>query len=1020
MSCETIWIKKNHQNNYVISSDNAYSKFMGLFSSKEGFKEGASFEMFPDSSTYYKNCKNWINTTTNLPIGKIINAIIDTIVSPFYEIDNGIEKLIIYFINMENVIDKKAIKTIKNKIGKSKINTNYFDFASKWTADMPSYFSKEVTSVANDINNTVKNIDLSKLAKNEMVNQVKNQALNVFDNANNSLKSANSSIAKKSNQFINSAQKIEFFSPNTQEPDVVDESASSEYIVLPPETPGPEPPISYKYSSLQSFLNVYQSKIDSFVENHSWIENYDLYNNFAQYYCQKFNEFETANCSYTTSDLINFNKEIDLSLYEIDKSEFNFGNPVLLPVLQNIEFTCFPDPNPLSIDELLDTIDNTIINENTQTPIPKKPAKKKRPPIDPTIKKDAQLIKEFIYQLLLLPVYFFISYNLYYVIYFRKKNKIVEGKLTELSCHEIEYPNWDWIFNNKYTGFITEFMFKPTQMFMVLLNCFKFDEFNYAFNKVLPYITFMLVFLIVMWGVFNHLPKLWKIIIGLYQFKIDAGVYSYCSGVIWLFFAISLIKGFVEKVVDEGMSMATGKSMVPPTPYTIAAKVLLFIVYWIFKGFVTASIIPFSACIFIIYLFMVLFGYCGIDNIKYINQYLYFKLFDKKNIPVDIFDEKQSENAGHGYKLYQTIAKIMNRFIFYIREPFKYIFYFMFEIVLLLLFESFKNKTDALLKSVKSKKIKIVLLVITYVIRILISIWVVIKGVKYKAFADEKDYEEIYEKIKEPDPECEVANFINVKSFFSSLTTQIKNLFDFDKSVEKFKDKFVKGVTDNPLLSKMGVDPDMITDAVENTDKTKLQDNLKMSGITDVSKIENIESESDISKLVSNPIVSDILGNSGVDPSVVKNVADGDFSKLEIKNDISNLKEDVSHLKEDVSHLKENSSNNITDALTTGLNEISKKTDINSNINDVMSNGLDQVSKIANDNEAVSKVKDTITNEVSKIANGNEVVSKIKDAAASSIGNISNVKDKVKNAISSNSSNLKNIASNALNFFKKK
>jgi hypothetical protein len=401
-----------------------------------------------------------------------------------------------------------------------------------------------------------------------------------------------------------------------------------------------------------------------------------------------------------------------------------------------------------------------------------------------------------------------------------------------------------------------------------------------------------------------------------------------------------------------------------------------------------------------------MFGFCGIDNIKYINQYLYSKLFDKEKVPVDIFDEKESETSGHGYKTYKKFANLFNKVIDYVREPCKYIFYFLFEIVLFILYESFNNKSNALLKSEKSKKIKIALLILTYIIRLLLGIWVVIKGIKFKDLVKEQEEQQLNGKIKDPDPKCESKNFSNVKSIFSSLGKQLYGLFDVDKSVEKYTNKLVDFVGDNPIFKEMGINKDTLKDMSKQFDPIKMANGFGVNNMSDVfstvsnmksgaSNMKNLTPVDKISKMLNNPEMANWLGNSMSNSSVLEKIKGGDFSSIQ-KSIMSESGFDPSHISEltdkfhemtsgsglDPSKIIEFASSSMFDA--SSINNLKEMaTSVGFDLSKIMeSDALDNIKKMAAEKGIdSSNIMDTVNNlknmatssglDVSKLMNTN-------------------------------------------------
>jgi len=549
--------------------------------------------------------------------------------------------------------------------------------------------------------------------------------------------------------------------------------------------------------SIDEYLKIYGVTINNIYNNHQWLEENDLSYNFAEYYCQRLTNFKNTDSSYNTQDLLTLNNQIDSDLYETD----NDGNPKLLNDLKNIEFTCFQNPN-------IDTSGNGVANAYTKTkdnkkpnlnkkPNPNKKVPAKLPTPDPLIMKDSILVKQFIYQILLLPIYFYISYNFYYVMYFRNDNVFgkenVEGNVEEnifkrLGCTENKFPDWNDFFDqdNAFTNFATELLFKPAGLITVFMNCFKNDSSIFAFNKIAPYITFMITFLIISSLLNSYSTQIWSILNQLYNYKIDSGLYSYCSIIIWLCFVISFFKSLIRTATD----FAAKSVVVPPTYVSIILTIFVFIVYWILKGILTAYIIPFSAVIFIVYVFYLMFFPVTTPIINNINQFINSKLFEKEKINVDLYEETDEDmNNSNSYKTFKKFGSLLNKIIDYVREPSKYIFYFFFELILWFLYGAFNDKIYASLESEKTPAIKTIFIIITLIFRILLAVWT---GMKWLNLSEYFKEQELKPTIEDPEPGCEKENFKEKKPIFQSLGKEIYRVLGINKEIEKNKKNVMK------------------------------------------------------------------------------------------------------------------------------------------------------------------------------------------------------------------------------------
>ena len=116
---ETIWKKKKPKRNVNNHVNNNYDGPYGeiLFNLQrpdinpifeknendnvkinEGFVEGASFEIFPDTKAYYNSCKSFFSGLKSSNKKKVFNSIIKMLVSPFSHVDEAIKNFLLYLI----------------------------------------------------------------------------------------------------------------------------------------------------------------------------------------------------------------------------------------------------------------------------------------------------------------------------------------------------------------------------------------------------------------------------------------------------------------------------------------------------------------------------------------------------------------------------------------------------------------------------------------------------------------------------------------------------------------------------------------------------------------------------------------------------------------------------------------------------------------------------------------------------------------------------------------------------------
>jgi len=691
---ETIWKKKKPKRNVNNNVNNNYDGPYGeiLFNLQrpdikpvfeknddvkinEGFVEGASFEIFPDTKAYYNNCKSFFNGLQTSNKKKIMNSIINMLVSPFSHVDEAIKNFLLYLIQPPT-----EEKTDVDDPAKSSTDWNFF-----WTS------------------------------RDERV---------YTENFQEGLKSQN---------------------------------------------------IQIEFSNLDQFLSKHDDTINSILKNHPWIEQHNLYYNLCEYYAEELKkdyDIKINNgSSYSTEDLYHFSDNLNNALDNEDKYLKILRN-VILKWSKSTKSTTTPSGSAYA---------------STTTETPKT---KKSNPIDPNILKDVKVIKEFIYQILLVPVYFYVAYNFYFLMYFRKDNSSDEnGNLKKLGCELNEFPNWDTIFDNSFTGLITEFIFKPTKIFPIFFNAFKYFLPNYGVNKLTPYISFFLSISIVVALLNGLFPTIFKILVDfLWDFKIDLGLYIYCSIIIWLCFALFLFRD-AKKTLDGVKSTGGGP---PPSYFSLVMMLLSKLIYYIIKGAFTYMIIPMSTMVFVIYFLYIMFFSIGdFKNIQYINQYIYSNLFDTNPIDENIFGEKD-----HDPQKFNSWIKPLNVYIDKIRLVFNPIFTFLFEFILCMLYLTYYNNSYSRINSDKAPNIKTAFVIISILFFVLMSIWIF--GYKMPNLYKPNDIN-----VAEPDPTCEYKNTEKVQySIITCITDEFNREEELiQKKKQQLKNKIMSSIPSIPIPS---------------------------------------------------------------------------------------------------------------------------------------------------------------------------------------------------------------------------
>ena len=708
---ETIWKKKKPKRNINNHVNNNYDGPYGeiLFNLQrpdikpvfekndnnnvninEGFIEGASFEIFPDTKAYYNSCKSFFSGLKSSNKKKVFNSIIKMLVSPFSHVDEAIKNFLLYLIQPPTE-DKKDD-----------------DIVAKQTTDWNFFWRSYDDRV---------------------------------------------------------------YKENFQEGLGQDNSSTQS--------------IPVEFTTLNEFLNIYNDTINSILDNHPWIEQNNLYYNLCEYYAQElkkdYDSKSTGGANYSTKTLYNFNDYLNNELDNEDK---------YLNILRNVTFKWSKSTIPPST--------TTPSGSGTGTT----PPTKKSNPIDPNLLKDVKVIKEFIYQLLLVPVYFYVAYNFYFLMYFRKDNSSDNnGNLKKIGCELNEFPNWDTIFDNSVTGLITEFIFKPTKIFPIFFNALIYFLPNYGVNKLTPYISFFLSISIVVALLNGLFPVMFKILVDfLWDFKFDLGLYIYCSIIIWIYFVIFIFRDIKKTLEDRVKSSAGGAP--PPSFFSLVMTLLSKLIYYIIKGAFTYMIIPMSTMVFVIYFLYIMFFSIGdFKNIQYINQYIYSNLFDTNPIDENIFGEKD-----HEPQKFNVWIKTLNVYIDKIRTVFNPIFTFLFEFILCMLYLTYYNNSYSRINSDKAPNIKTAFVIISILFFVLMSIWIF--GYKMPNLFKPNEI-----KVEQPEPTCEYKNTEKAKySIIECITDEFNREEELiEKKKEQLKNKLKSYIPSIPSIPSMSI-PSSIQD----------------------------------------------------------------------------------------------------------------------------------------------------------------------------------------------------------------
>jgi hypothetical protein len=288
----------------------------------------------------------------------------------------------------------------------------------------------------------------------------------------------------------------------------------------------------------------------------------------------------------------------------------------------------------------------------------------------------AKIIKKEIYRLILIPIVLYIVYNIYYMFLFKDaagRVKYENGEYINkgFACKNPMFPDWESYFHSydkHATDYILEYVFKPAKIMYTLLNAFKviirtFPIIGTDANLIPPYIFLFATLLI-----FNRIAKKYgESIMSFYNNFFNT--WSLPNSRTWnrwkdlartitiIFCVLTGVKDIAGFDWHETLQLfavseaAAGLSDKEPTPrswlgflaaaptsmFFLFFKIIIFILYWLFKYYVAIQMIPLGIFITVIYFtYTVVFAvYNNCDSecdysskTELIDRIIYTKLYD--------------------------------------------------------------------------------------------------------------------------------------------------------------------------------------------------------------------------------------------------------------------------------------------------------------------------------------------------------------------------------------------------------
>ena len=310
--------------------------------------------------------------------------------------------------------------------------------------------------------------------------------------------------------------------------------------------------------------------------------------------------------------------------------------------------------------------------------------------------KYAKIIKNEIYRILMIPVLLYVVYNIYYMFFFIDYKDYTVPKLHDddedhsrklEKCEFPMFPDWEnyyHYYEKHNTDFILEYVFKPSKIIYTWLNTIKtfirtipvigvingiIPPYIYFFITIIlfyyvlesygnGFVNFYISFLKTLSVPFVKIVKVDSNIANLFNVEGNWLGYTEIATIItFLFFAFSIPKdifGYKLQDIITGLTVCNGPDINAQTStekkswvswissntsiILIICKLIIFILYWILKFYITYMMIPFATSIAVIYVAYTLFfavynnatfGYSA--KIELIDSIMYTQLYDADN-----------------------------------------------------------------------------------------------------------------------------------------------------------------------------------------------------------------------------------------------------------------------------------------------------------------------------------------------------------------------------------------------------
>ena len=638
-----------------------------------------SFELFGDSSSYYKDCKRILNTFTTKQIVDILIEFFQLIKCPFDHLDKSIDSSIQSFVKSLFIQDCEF----------------------------------------NQLNlQTDNKLDLSSSASSSA--NTKNKKYNINPKH---LWSQGDPPISETFDTMDSTASDENYLENTELPSENDNFVIEDLIDLTKE-------------ELDQFKTKNINTLNTFKKNNKWIQSQDYEDQVALYYIESYLYFISENASFDTIDFLKLLDDINVMLSRPEVIKYVKSIP--LPADKVEGFTARPQVNictqkPGPKNKQIQPKNKTQRKQNGIPTQKKMSCEQQYNAAKPQLNKTKDAIKTFIYEIMALPILMIIVYNLYHLFFSKKDYEFQNGKneydgvqiMTEFGCEHYKFANWEKQFRDfekGYTNIATDFLFKPTLLFSICMNAIQNSKTLNNLNKDFPFLIMIGILLILFASSPFFSKEISSILNGFFSLNIPSNsvLYNIVKTVTWWYFAWRCIDSWIWFFIPIPFVNPYIHIDAPdiPTVFPVVIKFIIKLMVWILKGTFTSMLLPLSTFILVIYiLFYFVFGiFKDEGNVRqhmaFIDQFIYTKLYEPY------------ENEDMWYK------KIYNIGLKLILGGFNYLVEIIFLIILL-------SSTRKCLSVIDNNHLKSIFIVLCIVICLILGMW---GFVKYKYYIYKLDF----------------------------------------------------------------------------------------------------------------------------------------------------------------------------------------------------------------------------------------------------------------------------------------